>query len=136
MKFNQAITAAFLSATVESSAAFSRARDGGEIKDNIAPLFATATDGNHHLQRMLNQLVVSDECDADFDMMDLKFEPKRYDVMLSCLEAETVEGSTFVLDFSVCDPAFTNQLEEACEALGGKLKRRRLSYGLPSELIC
>ncbi|KAK1746141.1 hypothetical protein QTG54_002748 [Skeletonema marinoi] len=124
MKFNQAITAAFLSATVESSAAFSRARDGGEIKDKIAPLFAAATEGNHHLQRMLmlNQLEVSAECYADFDLMDLKFEPKRYDVMLSCLEAETVEGSTSVLDFSVCDPAFTIQLEEACDALGGELK--------------
>eukprot|EP00984_Skeletonema_dohrnii_P030322 scaffold21727_cov115-Skeletonema_dohrnii-CCMP3373.AAC.3 len=121
MKFNQAITAAFLSATVESSAAFSRARDGGEIKDKIAPLFATATEGNRHLQRMLNQLEVSAECGADAVLMDLKFEPKRYDVMLSCLEAEIVKGSTSVWDFSVCDPAFTNQLEEACEALGGSL---------------
>uniref|UniRef100_A0A7S2PZD0 Uncharacterized protein n=1 Tax=Skeletonema marinoi TaxID=267567 RepID=A0A7S2PZD0_9STRA len=122
MKFNQAITAAFLSATVESSAAFSRARDGGEIKDKIAPLFAAATEGSHHLQRMLNEPEVSAECLADADLMDLKFELIRYGVMLSCLEAETVEGSTSVLDFSVCDPAFTIQLEEACDALGGELK--------------
>lgn len=69
---------------------------------------------------MLNEPEVSAECLADADLMDLKFELIRYGVMLSCLEAETVEGSTSVLDFSVCDPAFTIQLEEACDALGGK----------------
>ena len=110
--------------------------------NKIAPLFAAATEGNHHLQRMLNEPEVSAECLAeclaDADLMDLKFEPKRYDVMLSCLEleAEIVKGSTSVWDFSVCDPAFTNQLEEECDALDGKLKCKRLSYGLPSELRC
>jgi len=57
-------------------------------------------EGNQHLHRILQQLEVSAECKADADLLDLKFAPKRDELMLSCPEADTVVGSTIFFYFS------------------------------------
>ena len=110
MKLNQATIVAFLSATVVASAATHE-----EMKDKIASLLVAPK-----LHRMLE---FSNECiahtEALFDSMLMNVES----VMDACPEANTQYGNTMIIDYSVCDPEFTNSLTEACNTANGKLTK-------------
>ena len=122
MKLNQATTAAFLSVNIASSlAAFSHEK----LKDEIVPLLAPKP--NRNVLRLLQMTDPSSECSTDTEAIavDETYYAAFENATNSCPQAETQEGNTITVDYSVCDPDFTNSLTEACNAVNGKLEIQR-----------
>ena len=69
----------------------------------------------------------SSECSTDTEAIavDETYYAAFENATNSCPEAETQEGNTITVDYSVCDPDFTNSLTEACNAVNGKLEIQR-----------
>jgi hypothetical protein len=121
MKLNQAVSAAFVSATFTSSSSAASVSSHEELKDKIAPLLAS---NHHHLHRMLQEL--TDQCMSDTKTPFFTF----INAMQECALAQTEtafpmggDTATVTVDtnYSACDSSL---FTEACTADKGKLDCR------------
>jgi|AntRauTorckE5430_2_1112549.scaffolds.fasta_scaffold48497_1 hypothetical protein len=110
MKLNQATVVAFLSATLATSAAGS---EHEEMKAKIASLLVAPK-----IHRMLEGL--SAECSADTGAFAIEFSTDVAYAMAACPQGIVLSGNTATIDWSVCDPQFTESVTTACTAVNGK----------------
>jgi FtsP/CotA-like multicopper oxidase with cupredoxin domain len=115
MKLNQATVAAFLSAFLATtSAASSSSTEHEEMKDKIASLLVAPK-----VRKML--VGFSAECNADWGALLASGYPiASYNAMTACPQAVVLSGNTATVDYSVCDPQFTESLTTACTAADGE----------------
>jgi len=110
MKLNQATVVAFLSATLATSAAGS---EHEEMKAKIASVLVAPK-----IHRMLEGL--SAECSADTGAFAIEFSTDVAYAMAACPQGIVLSGNTATIDWSVCDPQFTESVTTACTAVNGK----------------
>ena len=121
MKLNQAVFAAFVSATFASSSSAASVSSHEELKEKIAPLLAS---NHYHLHRMLQEL--TDQCMSDIETPFFTFVNAIDECALAQTETATVTGgdtATLTVDsnYSACDSSL---FTEACTADKGKLDCR------------
>ena len=109
MKLNQAAAAVLSTALASSSAASPSARD--ELKDKIAPLFASRSIRYLLRNRMLQSS--GDECVQAMIDDEVNGALPTYDNATNACASETVVGNTIIRDLDDCDVAL---LTEACAA--------------------
>ena len=121
MKLNQAVFAAFVSATFASSSSAALVSSHEELKDKIAPLLASS---HNHLHRMLQEL--TDQCIADIEAPFPTFINATDECALAQTETAMVMGgdtATLTVDanYGACDSSL---FTEACTTDKGKLDSR------------
>jgi len=123
MKLNQATIVASLSISAAATTAGAGASSHGDLKDNLLPTLLTHKSADY-LHRMLSIADVSSQCDKDTLAMEqsLDYLSGIATLVQSCPQAHIVSGAGDVLniDYSVCDPAFTDSLTELCTAANGE----------------
>ncbi len=119
MKLNQALVSLSIAAATPSVATATVASSHEDLKeDNLLPTLLT----HKSADRILQVTDLSSQCSIDTGAMETNatYISGMSAVMESCPQAESQSGNSVTVDFSVCDPAFTNSLTEVCTAAGGE----------------
>ena len=116
MKLNQAIVPLSIAAATPSVATVASSRE-----DLKLPTLLTHKSADY-LHRMLSITDMSSQCynDTEAIVQNDSFISGLLAVMESCPQAQSQSGNSMTVDYSVCDPAFTNSLTEVCTAAGGE----------------
>lgn len=116
MKLNQAIVSLSIAAATPSVATVASSHE-----DLKLPTLLTHKSADY-LHRMLSITDMSSQCynDTEAIVQNDSFISGLLAVMESCPQAQSQSGNSMTVDYSVCDPAFTNSLTEVCTAAGGE----------------
>jgi len=120
MKLNQAIVSLSIAAATPSVATVASSHE--DLKeDNLLPTLLTHKSADY-LHRMMSITDMSSQCynDTEAIIQNESFISGIVAVMESCPQAQSQSGNSITVDYSVCDPAFTNSLTEICTAAGGE----------------
>lgn len=115
MKLNQAAIVASLS--ISAAAATAAASLHEDLKDNLLPTLLTQ-ESVDYLHRMLS---ITDQCIDDTEaILSYGYLYELADLFSSCPQAQRQSGNTLTIDYSVCDPDFTDSLTDLCEENNGE----------------
>ena len=125
MKFSLSISAAAAAATASAAAAVASSHQDQDLKkqDNLILMPALLTHKSaDYLHRMLSITDMSSQCynDTEAIIKNDSFISGMLAAMESCPQAQSQSGNSITVDYSVCNPAFTNSLTEICTAAGGE----------------